>query len=423
MMSPRFARFAAILLLACAAGIGGLGVFRASLKVVWSNSSTIDRVGEIVNTLGIPLLLGGVAIVVYAVGETQARNEENARALQQSIGDLTEAIARLPGNLQMAAPPPDQTESQQTSSTPEKIQAPQAQAPGAQPPAPPAERMIPFVQTAAPALPGDASPQANGAMRETVALLKEIRELTLMNESQRQQRYAIILRQRREALLAETSRQIQHGQWPGALKALAALEADFHDDPAVAELRARVERGRAESEAREVSAIRGRIEDLMAIGNWDLAHALATKFNENFPHNAEGKQLLERVDRERQVYIESTANRLYTEIKTDIERRQWRRARVNAEKLLQMFPGHRRSATLRPQLQTIRDNAEIEERQEQEHRIQELVRGKRFAEAIELAQDVVDDFPGSPQAATLAAMLPKMRELAVQEEMESEGVG
>ena len=93
---------------------------------------------------------------------------------------------------------------------------------------------------------------------------------------------------------------------------------------------------------------------------------------------------------------------------------------TNAVKLLECAPGHRRSAAIRPQLKTIRENAEIEERQEQERRIQEMIRTKQIPEAIDLAEDLLRRFPASPQADSLHKLLPKMRELAIGNEIEAE---
>jgi tetratricopeptide (TPR) repeat protein len=393
-------------LLVCAAGIGGLGVFRASVRVVNADLPTGERVEEIVGTLGIPLIIAALAIVIYGLGEAQAHRELESQSLRDAINELSETIEQLPTAVQTRLP-----------KTPPAVDSSAAPAP----PAAPVQRAIAFAPIAPP-VPPDGAPQLAASMRDALIILKEIRELSLMNESQRQQRYAVILKQRRETLMADVMRQIQSGHWTAASQTIRLLENDFQDDPTIIDLKTRVERGRAAAETREVEAIRGRIEDLMAIGNWDQAHALAMKFNENFPHNAEGAQLLARVERERQAFVEATANRLYSEIKADIDRREWRKARRNAEKLLEMFPKHPRSDKLRPQLQTIRDNAEIQERQEQEHRIQELVRSKQFAQAIELAEEVIDDFPGSPQAESLQAMLPKMRELALQEAVDAEQI-
>jgi hypothetical protein len=89
-----------------------------------------------------------------------------------------------------------------------------------------------------------------------------------------------------------------------------------------------------------------------------------------------------------------------------------RAALEGAQKLLEAYPTHARANKIRQQLKTIAYNAEVEERQEHEMRIQQLVRGRRFAEAVELAEDVMKRYPGSPQAQSLDEMLPKLRDLA-----------
>ena len=103
---------------------------------------------------------------------------------------------------------------------------------------------------------------------------------------------------------------------------------------------------------------------------------------------------------------------MYEEVQADVDRRSWREALEGAQRLLEAYPTHARANKLRQQLKTIAHNAEIEERQEHEMRIQQLVRGRRFAEAVELAEDVMKRYPGSPQAQSLDEMLPKLRDLA-----------
>jgi hypothetical protein len=96
------------------------------------------------------------------------------------------------------------------------------------------------------------------------------------------------------------------------------------------------------------------------------------------------------------------------------------RALAGAQKLMDQSPGHRRAAAIREQFATIAENAEIEQRQEMERHIQELLRAKQFSEAIDLAEQLLDRFPTSPQAESLQELLPKMRQLAIEHEVESE---
>jgi hypothetical protein len=256
------------------------------------------------------------------------------------------------------------------------------------------------------------------SMHQVMQLLQEIRELALLSDAQRQQRLEEALHHRRNYLVAEASRLSELKEWSAAENAVLAVENEFPDDPILKDLRARVAAGRKSVERDSFSSVHDRVEDLMAVWAWDQAYADAARFVENFPDHSDGHELLARVMRERDAYVENTANLLYEEIRSDIERRSYRRAMTNAVKLLEFAPGHRRGTAIRSQLKTIRENAEIEERQEQERRIQELIRAKQIPEAIDQAEDLLRRFPNSPQADSLQKLLPKMRELAIGHEVE-----
>jgi hypothetical protein len=90
----------------------------------------------------------------------------------------------------------------------------------------------------------------------------------------------------------------------------------------------------------------------------------------------------------------------------------WRRALLHGQHLLEKFPSHPRAEGVRRQLKTLQDNAESEERQEMEIRIQELVRAQQIDEAIELGEDLMRRYPMSPQADSLETLIPKLRELS-----------
>jgi hypothetical protein len=257
------------------------------------------------------------------------------------------------------------------------------------------------------------------SVHQMMTLLQEIRELALLSDSQRQERLVEAQQHRRNYMIAEAQRLIELKEWAAADGALVTLESEFPDSTGLDQLRARVADGKQNAQESAITHLRERVEDLMAVWAWDQAYAEVARFVENFPEHEEGRQLLQRVMTERDNYAESTANRLFEEIRADIERRMWRRAMANAVKLLECAPGHRKSVAIRGQLKTIRENAEIEERQEQERRIQEMIRNKQFFEAIELAEELLQRFPGSPQAETLQKLLPKMKELAVSDVGES----
>jgi hypothetical protein len=133
---------------------------------------------------------------------------------------------------------------------------------------------------------------------------------------------------------------------------------------------------------------------------------------ENFPGNVEAQRLLVRVQRERDIHVETSVSRMVEEIRHDIDRRLWRRALQHAQRLVDRFPEHAKATRVSEQLPTLQQNAEIEERQELEVRIQELIRGHKFQEAIDLSEELLTRFPHSPQAEAIETLLPRIRELA-----------
>lgn len=242
--------------------------------------------------------------------------------------------------------------------------------------------------------------------------LEEIREFTLMTDRERNDRLNKVVEQRRRQILREVAELVGKHEWAKAEHQLTTLESHFPHDNDVAVCRYDFNRARGEAEDESVREITRRVTGLVAMESFDPALAACLKLVEDFPSNTDARALLQSVQRERDLYIESTAQKLFDEILTEIERRNWRGALPLAQRLINRFPQHARTIQIREQLSTIHDNAEIQERQEIEVRIEELVRSQRFGEAISLGEDVVRRFPMSPQAQTLqSSILPRLREV------------
>lgn len=245
-----------------------------------------------------------------------------------------------------------------------------------------------------------------------VALLDEIREVSLMNDEQRQLRLKQHLESKRKTTLDQVYHCFRAGHWATADQLLGGLEAQFPTDAAVKQARGEFHRQRAAAETHAFAASEERVRDLARVGSWERAIAAAQEFVNNFPANVEGRHLLTQVYREFDASRDAAFQRLYEEVQANVDRRLWRAALVDAQRLLEQFPNHARANRIRQQLKTIAENADIEERQEHEVRIQLLVKTQRFAEAVELAEQVVRQYPDSPQAEALEERLPQLRELA-----------
>jgi outer membrane protein assembly factor BamD (BamD/ComL family) len=335
------------------------------------------------------LLAGLVASsLLKSVSAILSRVDELSRQMSQTAADQAGILREL---AERAAAPPPQTVPAATESASEHHDE-------TVPDAPP-----PVAYT----------PPPEPVMDERVlALLEEIREVTLMNDEQRAARLKQLQDNRRSQSLDQIYYFFREGQWARAEQLLVSLEQQFPGEGMVVRTRGELMRLRTAAETETWEQTRERVQDLMSVSSWDKATTAAAEFVENFPTHVEGRHLLTRVRREHDAARDSQFQRLYEEVQADVDRKSWRDALEGAQRLLESYPNHTRANKIRRQLKTIADNAEIEERQEHEMRIQQLVRGRRFAEAVELAEDMMKRYPGSPQAVSLDQMLPKLRDLA-----------
>jgi hypothetical protein len=387
---PHILRLMGILLVFGGAILGILDVYGIARMPVSGEESLASRLPVLAQAISMVLGMAGLGALMYGFSEWLAAAGSNSSAssekeIRQSVVELGQSLQRLEAAVSRVSDQQRET----------------------------ANRLAnPVTDVAADTVAGGGLGNSEIA-HQIVGMLQEIRELAFLSDNQRQQRLADAHQQRKGYLSSEIQRLMSAKDWPATDVALSSFASEYPGDPELNKLQAEVAAAKQSAEENAFGALHDRVEDLMAVWAWDQAYAESARFVENFPDHEPGRELLKRVMSERENYIESTANRLYEEIRLDVDRRFYRRAMANAVKLLECAPGHRKSVAIRSQIKTIRENAEIEERQEQEKRIQELLRNKQFFEAIDLAEDLLQRFPNSPQAETLQTLLPKMRELAI----------
>jgi hypothetical protein len=265
-----------------------------------------------------------------------------------------------------------------------------------------------------------AAVEAPGAKPDVVAalqrLFEELRDLSLLPDEERQKRWREMQQQRKVIAMQSVTVFAANRQWNEAQKAIVDIEREWPGDPALAGIRSELQSAHAKAEAEAIANAQGEIESEMSLSRWDQALALARKLAVEFPNSESAGELLNRVEREKGIYTETTVGRLHEEIRHCVERRIWRRALLHSKRLLETFPEHPKSEMIRRQIHTIQENAEIEERQEQESRIGELIRARRFGEAVQLSQELLKRFPLSPQAEAIGKLLPRIQELAAEGE-------
>jgi tetratricopeptide (TPR) repeat protein len=246
-------------------------------------------------------------------------------------------------------------------------------------------------------------------------LLEELRELNvnvLLSESQRQAKRRYLIEREGQRLAEQIERALSAGDVDAARERLDRFVRLVPDDPRIEPLGRRIERARAEAEARDVGEARKRIENLMSVGDFAGAEAVANGLLARHPAAADAVALLARVRREREAFVREQRLALYQRVEKEAAGRHWRGALSAAEELIAGHPGSPECDAVGAQLETLRENARIEEARQLRDRIRELIAAKRFAEAADAARDLIARFPDTAAAGELRQQMPRLAELA-----------
>jgi hypothetical protein len=248
--------------------------------------------------------------------------------------------------------------------------------------------------------------------KQLAEAIDEVRQTSLLPDAERRERLKVHREKRKAILLKDLYGLVPAHDWPRAERLLITLETEYPNDNEVAKGRSYLDHSRKLFEDETMVRASREIEELVAAASFERAMEQVRLLVQGFPTSPDAHTLAARVQKEFETYQETTVQRMFEEIRHDSERRMWKRALMHAEHLLERFPTHRLAEAIRMQHATLRENAEIQERQEMEVRIQELIHDGQFDEAIELAEDVVRRYPLSPQAESLEKLLPRIRERA-----------
>ncbi len=265
--------------------------------------------------------------------------------------------------------------------------------------------------------PGRAAGEDEGATASAggEALLRQLRELNvnvLLSESQREMKRRYFTEREGKRLSREIERLADAGDLARAEAALERLVRLAPDYPALEDLRVRLDRARVQLEAREIAQAGKRVEDLMSLSDFDAADSLLRPLLSKYPSSVEVSALAERVAREREAFVKEQRLRLFQRVEKEAAARHWRSALAAAEELLEAYPGTAEADGLQAQLETIRENARIEEVREMRDRISDMIGRRRFDEALKLAREVILKYPDTAAADQLRGQLARLKELA-----------
>jgi len=270
--------------------------------------------------------------------------------------------------------------------------------------------------------PSPAAPDSSDQVVRMEMMLEQLRDLNisvLLSDEQRREKHRLVVQREVADLTEFITRSAEAGDFEAAesgLDQLARLVPDSHQAGA---LRDRIERERANAKARDITDTSKRIEDFMAAGGFTEAQGAADDLLKRYPSSAEVIALMDRVLRERHRFLEERRGEMYARIEKEASARRWRAALEAAQEFLDAFPDGAESGTVRAQMETLNDNAQIEEVRELRDRIADLIDRKRFGEALTLSRDLVERFPDTAAAAELREMMSRLEDRA----RDSEGSG
>jgi len=254
------------------------------------------------------------------------------------------------------------------------------------------------------------SPALELHMERMVKLLEEMKEVSMLDEAQRQTRRKQTMLRRKATRLEEAARHINRQNWEEADALLHLLESLHPGEPDVLACRNQLNDARIASQADQWDQLQRSVDELLSLSKYEEALLATTAFLDRFPSHPDCQQLAMRIRHDTLAHAEAVSNRMYEEIKSAVESRQWRAALDAIQRFLEQFPDHAKAAKIRNQVRVIQKNAEIEERHELEEKIRELISAKQYTEAADLSESVLSRFPESPQTAYLTELLPKLRE-------------
>ena len=212
--------------------------------------------------------------------------------------------------------------------------------------------------------------------------LEQLRDLTLLDEKQRQRYAAAHWARRKASHLEAIEREVLVGDWRSAFRRLEELEIVLNDDGDVAAMRERVESEQAARLEEDLRIARARLRHLMGSAMWQQAEDLAESMQVKYPGKEDAARLSDEVRLEREAWERESMDRLFRDITVATERRQWRHAMLAVDEFIRRYPLDPRAEALRLDLPTLQENAAAHERKEQEEHFKDLLKKQRYDDAL-----------------------------------------
>lgn len=248
--------------------------------------------------------------------------------------------------------------------------------------------------------------------RETTELLREVRDISLLTPEQRAQRLDAQAHSTVAVLQREVPVLLREHNWIEARNRVQAARERFPANRDWDHLEQQIEQMRAQVEQHDFENAERQINDLVSLAAWDRVDEVIKELLQRHPESERAHELAQRMRASRNEAESQQRTRLMSQAQEAVNRRDWQVALTAATTLIQRYPRSPEAQALRMQLPTLRENAQIKERQALEARYLESVKAQRFPEAVSIAREILEQYPGSPQAEKLREQLPLLEQRA-----------
>ena len=271
--------------------------------------------------------------------------------------------------------------------------------------APPAEALV-----ASPARQDD--PGATELLQRIASELSRLNSNVLLTDRQRAAKRRKLQEQSSLDLVEQIQIAIDARDFSRAEQLLERLIAEIPDEPRHPQLVQRLADARGAAYDQDVRETARQAEDLMSVGEFAAGRKSAEELLARYPSSVEAIALLDRVRREEAAFVAEKRGRLYRQVEKHVSGKEWRLAVQTAERFLEAYPECGEADLVNAQMGTLCENARIEEVREMRDGIRELLSRRRYAEALSVARDVVDRYPGSAAGEELQRQMPRLEKLA-----------
>jgi hypothetical protein len=262
----------------------------------------------------------------------------------------------------------------------------------------------------------------DASRHQMLELLQQIRDVSLMNDSQLQQVAVRHWAKRKEHLRLKVERHMLSGDWPTAKARLEELQALLPDDVEVKQLAERISEEHAVRLDEDLKVARAQLKQLYKINAWQEAEEIVLGLEHKYPHDREVAELTREVENKKDAVEREIREHLLSNVTEATGKHDWARGVAALEEFLHRFPTDSLADRLRVDLLTLRENAGAQERKEQEALFKELLKQHEYEKADNLAKSLIEKYPASSTAAELAKLLPKVEELMHQEKLKRQAV-